>query len=356
VKALIAPLCAVGVLASCGGTPAPVEPTIPVEKKPEPPSVVEWSKLVGPIKTIDVTTPDATLVAKVKDALAGVVAKPLDRRELRNALTGVIALPGVSEASVHATQLADGIQLIVDVTPQPTLHALAAREVGGQDLVLPGQLTSAIGLPVDPSLLDALGVQLRDLYLSKGFTEASVEWKQTAAAKGAVDVAVEVTPGKASVITAVEFKGNAHIKKADLVKAVGEGFAPNSPWNADIVTRGSLLVTSYYYDHGYVNVAVEEPTPPGMPGPVVYSITEGDQFRVGKLELTGESAANTKKYLGLIGVKQGDVFNRSVIADGLTKLNEALKANGETDAYVRPITNVDTKKKVIDLKFEVSKT
>ena len=129
--------------------------------------MVEWSKLVGPIKAVDVNTPDATLVAKVKDAVAGVVGKPLDRGALRTALTVAIALPGVSDVGAHGTQLADGIQLVLDVTPQPTLHALVAREVGGADLPLPGQLTSAIGLPVDPALLDALGVQLRELYLSK---------------------------------------------------------------------------------------------------------------------------------------------------------------------------------------------
>jgi outer membrane protein assembly factor BamA len=340
-------------LASCGG-PAPIEPPITPEKKPEAPSVVEWTKLVGPIKAVDVTTSDATLVAKVKDALAGVIGKPIDRHELRAALSVAIALPGVSEVSAHATQLADGVQLVLDVTPQPTLHALAAREVGGADLPLPGLLTSAIGLPVNPLLLDQLGSQLQELYLSKGFTEASVDWKQTVVSKGAVDVAVEVTPGKASTITAIDFKGNAHAKKAELLKAIGDALAPNTPWNTDVITRGSLLVTNYYYNHGYINVAVEEPEPPGQPSPVVYTITEGDQFRVGKLELIGASPADTKKYIALLNIKQGEVFNRTAITDGIAKLNDALKASAP-DAIVMPTTNVDPKKKVIDLKFEISK-
>jgi outer membrane protein assembly factor BamA len=342
---------AFALVAACGGSPAPTE-TIPLDQKPPTPSVVEWSKLVGPIKTVDVSSPDATLVAHVKEAVASVVGKPLDRAALRIALTNTLALQGVAEVSARGTQLADGIQLTIDVVPEPTLHALAAREVGGADLPLPGQLTSAIGLPVDPALLDALGVQLRDQYLAKGYTAAAVEWKQTPAGSGAVDVAVEVTPGKASIITAVDFKGNAHIKKADLLKAIGDGFAPSSPWNTDVITRGSLLVSGYYYDHGYVNVAVEEPSPPGQPGPAVYTISEGDQFRLGKLEVTGVSAADAKKYLGMIKLKQGEIFNRTAISDGLTKINQALSDSGQ---FVAPVTNIDTKKKVIDIKFDVTK-
>ncbi|HEX4451051.1 MAG TPA: POTRA domain-containing protein [Kofleriaceae bacterium] len=340
-----------GVVAACGGS-QPVEPTIPVQKKPEPPPVIEWSKLVGPIKTVDVATPDATLVAKVKETFAPVIGKPLDRSTLRDSLTIATTLAGVADISARATQLADGIAVTLDVTPQPPLHALAAREVGGKDLPLPGQLSSAIGLPVDPSLLDALGNQLVETYLSNGYADASVAWKQTQAGSAGVDVAVEVTPGKASIISSIDFQGNSHAKKADLAKLLTDTFPANAPWTIDRVMRGQFLVTSYYYDHGFVNVAVEQPKPAGTTAPLIYTIIEGDQFRVGKLEFT-DKPAESKKYLGMLGIKPGDIFNRSAVSAGIEKLNASLKA--EDRAFV-PITNIDTKKKVIDLKFELQKS
>jgi outer membrane protein insertion porin family len=338
-------------VAACRGS-QPVEPTIPPQKKPEPPPVIEWTKLVGPIKTLDVNTPDATLVAKVKETFAPLVGKPLDRSALRNSLTIATTLPGVADVGARATQLADGIAVTIDVTPQPTLHSLAAREVGGRDLPLPGQLTSAIGLPVDPGLLDALGNQIVETYLSNGYADASVAWKQTQAGSG-VDVAVEVTPGNASIISTVDFKGNAHAKKTDLLKALTDTFPTNAPWTIDRVMRGQFLVTAYYYDHGYVNVAVEQPKPPGERAPLVYAITEGDQFRVGKLEFVDVKPAESQKFLGTLGIKSGEVFNRSAVSAGIEKLNNLLKADNR--AFM-PITNIDTKKKVIDLKFEPQKS
>ena len=210
----------------------------------------------------------------------------------------------------------------------------------------------AIGLPVDAGLLDALGNQLVELYLSKGYADATVAWKQTQAGSASVDVAVEVTPGNASIISSVDFHGNAHAKKADLVKALTDTFPANAPWTIDRVMRGQFLVTSYYYDHGFVNVAVEQPKPSGTAAPLVYTIVEGDQFRIGKLEFI-DKQVEPKKYLGMLGIKSGDIFNRSAVSAAIEKLNDSLKA--ENRAFV-PISNVDTKKKVIDLKFELQKS
>jgi outer membrane protein insertion porin family len=336
-------------LAACGGTPKVVDTPI-LDKKPEPPAgPVEWTALVGPVKAIDVVAQDATLGARIKELLAAEVGKPIDRRRLRGELAQVLALKGVADVTASGKQLDEGVAIVIDVIAQPALHSLVAHETSGQTIPLPGQLAAAMGLPVDPGLIDALVDQLRTQYLAKGFTDVDVGWKQSEALANEVDVTVEVTPGKASTITTVEFKGNAHAKKPELVKAIGDGVAANAPWNTDQVERATLLITAFYYDHGFVNVAVETPKPTGTAAPIVFAITEGDQYRIGKIEVTGVSADDAKKYLALAGAKKGDVFSRTALTTGITKIQDASKMQ------VLPLTTVDAKKKTIDLKLEVSK-
>lgn len=337
---------------ACGGAPPPVEPDIPPPQKPAPtPTVIEWSKLVGPVKSVDVHAADAALVTKVQDIMKPAIGHPIDRRDLRALLYTIYEQPDVADVTAKAQQFEDGVKLVLDIAPEPVLHALALHEVGGQDITLPAALGSAIGQPVDPELLDAVGGQLRDKYLEAGYADAAIAWKQTTIGSNAVDEAIDVTPGHASVITGVQFKGNAHARSADLVKALGDGFKASSPWNVDVIARGTLLLTSYYFDHGYVNVAVDEPQPPGAPGPVVYTITEGDQFRVGKIEVTNASPADAKKYLALVGVRQGQIFNRTAISDGLAKINKVLGQG----MHAVPLTNIDAKKKLVDLKLDIQK-
>lgn len=339
-------------LAACGGGGGgQLTPTLPTTGgSGGPPPEVAWKELEGNVKTITVKGDDQTAVAAAKQMLAPEVGKPLDRSRLRDELSTVLQIKGVGDASASAVQLADGIEIVVALSPARALHSLTAKEVGGGDVPLPGQLATATGLPLDPGLLAAVVAQLREAYLAKGFTDVAVTWSQADAGTNQVDVAIAITPGKATTITTIEFKGNAHAKKADLLKAIDGTLAASSPWSSDRIDRAALILSAYYYDHGYINVAVDAPKPSGASAPATFAITEGDQFRIGKITITGVADADAKKYLAMVTAKKGDVFSRTVVQAGIVKIQEDVKAQ------VEPITNIDPKKKTIDLELKVLKT
>jgi outer membrane protein insertion porin family len=336
-------------LAACGGTPKSPTPELPVAPASAAGVEVPWAQLEGPVKTVTVKADDQTHVAAAKQMLAPELGKPIDRARLRDELAHVFDIKGIGDVSASAVQLADGVELVVTVTPAPALHALIAHEIGGGDVPLPGQLAAATGLPLDPNLLAAVVAQLRDQYLAKGYTDVQVGWTSSDAGKGQVDVAIAVNPGKATTITTIEFTGNAHAKKAELLKALAGTLAASSPWNSDLVDRAVLSLIAFYYDRGYINVAVDTPRPTGASAPATFSITEGDQFRLGKIEVTGVGPDDAKKYLAMVTAKKGDVFNRTVMQQGIIKIQEAAQTQ------VEPITSIDAKKKTIDLKLDVAK-
>lgn len=340
------------VLVACGAPahPAPIAShQVPIAAPTPPPPEVEWTALVGPIRTVDVTSPDATLVPRARELVTGEVGKPIDRQRLRGELADVLALHGVADVSARGVQLADGVRLVVELTPQATVHALAAHEAGGAAVSLPGQLATAVGLPIDPALLDSIAGMLRDRYLVAGHVDAAVEWHATPAGAGLVDVAIEITPGNAVTIDRVEFTGTTHAKREDLIRALDGELAPGTPWVSDHVERARLILTSYYYDHGFIDVLVSTPTPTGERVAVVFPIKEGNQYRIGKLEVTGVDPKTAKSYQALAGVKSGDVFDRSKLAAGLDKIREAAHAN------VVPQSEVHPDRKRIDFRLEVSK-
>jgi outer membrane protein assembly factor BamA len=157
-----------------------------------------------------------------------------------------------------------------------------------------------------------------------------------------------VTPGKASTVTSVAMKGNKKVKQADLVKLVT--IAPNSPYLAPAMDNAVDALVTYYQDHGFINITVTAPTPTGGPAVATFAINEGDQFHVGKLEVTGVSAEDAKKYLAMLAVKKGDVFSRSAIKKGIDKIQAAVAKE------VDPITHLDIVKKTIDLQLAVPKS
>jgi outer membrane protein insertion porin family len=338
-------------LAACGGGGATGDqPTLPPVTTPTGPAPeVAWNQLEGAVKTVTVKSDDATQVASAKQMLATEVGKPLDRARLREELTQVLGIKGVGDVNASAVQLADGVELVVALVPARNLKTLTAKEVGGQDIPLPGLLSTAAGLPLDPGLLAKVVAELRAEYLAKGYTDVQVAWKDTDVGTNQVDVSIEITPGKATTITTVEFKGNAHAKKTDLIKAIEGTLVASSPWNTDLVDRASLLLSAYYYDHGFINVAVDPPKPSGGASPATFAITEGDQFRVGKIDVKGVPDADAKKYLAMVTVKKGDVFSRKLMQDGIIKIQSAAQTQ------VEPVTNIDAKKKTIDVTLDLTK-
>lgn len=337
-------------LVACGGAPKQVASPLPDDPRPAGPTpVVAWSELQGDVKTVTVKSEDATQIAAIKQTLAPELGKPLDRKRLRGELASMLGTKSVADATASAVQLEDGVELVVTVTQQPALHALTAHEAGGAELPLPSQLATATGLPLDPGLLDAVVGQLRAQYLAKGFTEVHATWKQTPSGKQ-TDVAIEVTPGAASTVTTIELAGNAHAKKAELFKAIGTNLVERSPWNAEAVDHATLALTAYYYDHGFLEIAIAPPKPTGAASPAVFLITEGGQYRIGKLSVTNAAPADATKYLGFIGAKPGEVFNRSKLQAGILKIQEAVKAQ------VEPVTKLDPKKKTIEIEIQLPKS
>jgi outer membrane protein assembly factor BamA len=333
------------VLAACGGSaPPPVVATIPQAGSAAAPIDVAWDQLTGKIVDVSVKASDATLVPKIKDLVAGELGKDLDRTRLREEINQAYALPGVADVLVRGTQRADGIAVELEVTAQPTVHAITAEP---KDVALPGQIAAANGLPLDPALLDSVTRALRDQYLANGYTSATARWT-TRPAGNQVDVTIAVTPGTATVIQKVEFTGNAHAKTAELEKTIALDVAPGMPWNDQRVARASLLISGYYFDRGYVNVQVTTPQPAAT---AAFAITEGDQFRVGKLSIKDAKPADEAKLLKLLGVKKGDIFSRSAMTLGMQKLQDATKSTNIT-----PITNIDAAKKTIDVVFDIPKS
>lgn len=338
-------------LAACGGGAGNTDrPTLPPVTTPTGPAPeVAWNLLEGAVKTVTVKSDDATEAAAAKQMLAGEVGKPLDRARLREELTQVLGIKGVGDVNASAVQLADGVELVVTLVPSRNLRGLTAKEVGGQDIPLPGLLSTAAGLPLDPTLLAKVVAEVRAEYLAKGYTDVQVAWKATEVEKNQVDVSIEITPGKATTITTVEFKGNAHAKKTELLKAMEGTVVASSPWNNELVDRASLQLSAYYYDHGYINVAVDPPKPSGGAAPALFTIIEGDQFRLGKLDVKGVPDTDAKKYLAMVTLKKGDVFSRKSMQEGIIKIQNTAQTQ------VEPVTNIDAKKKTIDVTLDLTK-
>jgi len=341
---------------ACSGGSKKVTPptqgsgTAAVAKPNDPPFTGKASELTGVVKKITVTGAAYRTQPDVEAALASAKDKPLDADRVRELLAKAAKIQGVADVAVDAVQLADGIELVVTVTPQPVLKKLTAIETGGKIVPLGMGGAPATGSAIEPHRIQALAGQLRDRYLSQGHFDAQVEWKRTDAADG-VEVVIEVTPGVASTIGSVAFKGNT-VPSKKLLEFTSKILVVGQPVLADKIEEAALEVTRHYWDIGYANVKIVSPAPVAGKNALVFTITENGVYRIGKITIKGVPAGDEAKYLKLFGAKSGDVFSRTKIAEGRLNVMEAYEKTGKLNVEVTPLTKVDLEKKTLDFTLE----
>ncbi len=342
------------VLVACGGAapkpaPAPKPPTTTAAAPAT--GTAKSSELTGVIKKLRVQGATGTQRTQIEAAFAVANDKPVGSDEMRAALTGAMRVDGVADVTVQGIQLADGVELFVDVTGHPAMKKLVAIEAGGKVVSL-GMAAPTLDGPLDPQRMQTLASTLRDRYVSNGYFDAYATWK-TKPVDGGVEVTIEVAPGLISAIDAITFTGST-LPKKELDAAVAKWLVVGQPAVEHRITSASQAISAYYWDKGYANVRVVDPTVTAGRITLAFKITEGPVFKMGTIDITGVPAADRSAYLKLFGVKQGDLFSRTAIATGRDKLSEALVAAGKQNVSVLPLTKVDLPAKRISLTLEVT--
>src|SRR6476659_629681 len=85
------------------------------------------------------------------------------------------------------------------------------------------------------------------------------------------------------------------------------------------------------------------------------TIEEGPQYRLGKVDGTGERLATREFCLTRVSVKSGEIFNRSKLSDDLQKLTDFYKDKGYAYVNATPSTPVNDKTRTVDVLFEIQK-
>jgi outer membrane protein assembly factor BamA len=68
----------------------------------------------------------------------------------------------------------------------------------------------------------------------------------------------------------------------------------------------------------------------------------------------GALVAKEREYLGKVGVKPGEVFNRGRLAAGIARMVALHRERGHGEPRIEPSTAVDTTARRIDLTFEIA--
>jgi outer membrane protein insertion porin family len=158
----------------------------------------------------------------------------------------------------------------------------------------------------------------------------------------------------------VQFRGNTQLGSVDLKKCTADLKSQTyegPEWLGYVTDQVRLLCLE---DNGYLKALVEPSTEqlPDKDGThqfvITFDIDAGPQYRVGNITFKNNHAiSDAKAVRDLFPIKDGDIFDRNLIAKGLDNLREAYSELGYINFTSVPDTKFDDEKKLIFLDIDV---
>ncbi|MDQ3212479.1 MAG: BamA/TamA family outer membrane protein, partial [Acidobacteriota bacterium] len=202
---------------------------------------------------------------------------------------------------------------------------------------------------IDPGLIRRVSGVVHDLYAEKGyeFVEVKPEVKPVEGGPKLVNVSFHITEGPKVRIRKVDFMGNSAIKDGTLERRLKENKGQGT-WPMSILTSGGTYkaekfeddadrIVEYYRDRGYINIRVGQPDLKVLEDAkdnktrwveLRIPITEGNRYRVGKVDFEGNTIAKAEGLLPLFKIKEGEFYSEKVIRKGFEKAKELYGTGG----------------------------
>ncbi len=282
------------------------------------------------------------------------------------------------DVRIEQEQVGQDVRLVVVVVEKPSIKEikyegrddLSEEDVKGVVDVKPFTI-----LKVDELKRNA--EKIHDLYVEKGHYLAAVDYRVDPISGNdtEVNVVFVIQENAKVMVRQLTFVGNKHIRSEQLkeVLQTREGgelsfLTQAGTYKEEFFQTDLFRIQALYYDHGYVNVKVGQPTATISADRryifLSVPIEEGERFDFGAIKFSGEVTLRDKdgkekiseeKLRKRLNISEGDGFNRTKLFEDIQELTDIYKDEGYAYANVTPNSSVRGDVKRVDLDLEVER-
>ncbi|NLC70524.1 MAG: outer membrane protein assembly factor BamA [Desulfuromonadaceae bacterium] len=293
---------------------------------------------------------------------AGVTSEAIDQD-----LRAIFRLGRFQDVAAEISEVGGTSILTYVVKERPLVRQV--RLVGNKELKTE-ELEPVLGIRT-PELYDPRKVEeglenLRKRYRSAGFHAAEVSSSVDVNDQLEATVTFDITEGEKNRIAEIVFNGNTVFSDRKLRKAMEtkekwflSWVFDSGTYNDEIARIDRERIADQYFNEGYVDVVVSEPRLSLSPNRkhliVTYDIEEGQQYRAGLIDVDGDLIDSRETLIGLVKLKEGDVFSRKKLRESVLAINDFYADRGYAYVNVVPRTPTDKGVRRIDLQLRIEK-
>lgn len=295
------------------------------------------------VRSIDVQYAGASTVSKEK-ILANMrtrVGRPYDERSVEEDIRSLYATGNITNVRIFGEPVADGVKVIVVIQSKGQITEVL---INGVERLKPNRIrkevTAKPGDTLNEAALEADRQKVIDYYAGKGFTEATVTYKVEANEQtGSARVIFDVVEGGKVSIRSVTFEGATAVRNRDMKKVITskpkgllELFSKAGRLNTDALDADVRAIRDLYQSRGYVDaeVTARADRSEGRVD-IVFTITEGIQYRVGKVTYAGTQVFPEDELTRTLKIKSGEVYSPQGVRTDIKAIQDLYGTRGYLD-------------------------
>jgi len=277
------------------------------------------------------------------------VGQPYSNEVVQEDIKALYKTGYIRNVRIFAQPEGDGVKVIVALQTRAIVHEI---EITGAERVKPTRLRKEIKVKLNQALdeqqLEEARQKIIEIYQGRGFTNVSVDFRidPIDEKRGTARVVFTVNEGVKGAVSQIRFEGNVHISQKVLrkqMKTRGKTlihFMDKSGRLDEVQLEQDLdKIREYYQDHGFIDVEIKDVRKGRTEkGPMIITIviSEGPQYHVRKLTITGYQHTTEPKVRTLLKMKEGSVYSPKQLRDDAKAVADAYGSGGYVDLVITP--------------------
>jgi outer membrane protein insertion porin family len=258
--------------------------------------------------------------------------------------------------------------LSITVVEKPVIANIEVSGIGDNDKkIVKETLGIKKGEIFDQAKINVAKKRVEQYYEDKGYFNTVVETDTTKLNKNALSLKLLINRGEKIIIKQVNMYGAKKFDYSDFRGSIANKKAEFLSWMwgfDDGVVRlndlpyDSARIKDYYLRHGYLDAQVSTPFlkayMDSYSADLSYNISEGEQYNVGKINITiPESLLDTKQIIPDLHLQQGQMFSSKRLRKDIKTIEKDVADLGYAFVRVNPDVKTDKKKHIADINFMV---
>lgn len=288
-----------------------------------------------------------------------------DQATLRNDLKEIFKMGYFNDVQIDISDTAAGKKVLFRVVEKPLINTVIFEgidELKEEDVKAAANIKEQFIL--NPIKISEAEEAIRQLYKTKGFYNSKVITSITYPDDKGANVLFKIDEGKKIYIKEISVEGNTTFTDSELLGEIETGEKWFMSWLTDTglldmnkIQQDSQRIVGYYNNHGFLEAKIGEPQIRQEEEwlYVKFVVEEGQRYRVGTVDFTGDLLGDKEKMASLVAVRNQEYMSRQQIREDILKITDYYAEAGYAFASIRPVTVKTPAGDRMDITFKITK-